>query len=224
MKIIESKLHLTFIFILFGLFVQEHFLAARPAVVMIDPAGDVSVRGRMLTAGYERGVTLKFAQALEEILSKRLGCNVIIARTLGEEKLPQQVPTFANRLQVDLFIHLAVYHEVQSKPQAYLYQLTYNPLVDFAPRSYHHPMLIPVEQAHFKNITITKQYGSYMQQFLQEYHSKLVDVHGLFGIPIKPLIGVISPGLVIEFGLHEDDQWEPLVIPLAESLNFILQK
>lgn len=191
---------------------------------MFDPAGDALQRGRMLRHGYERAETLKLAKALEAVLNKRLGCEVIVARTLGEEKLPMHVPMFANRLQVDLFVNLSMYHEASSKPKVFFYQLTYNPLIDFAPRSWKYPMFVPIEQAHFKNINTTKQMGTMATNFLQEHHSKLLDVFGLFGIPLKSLVGVVSPGLLIEIGIHDDDQWESLVNPLAESLFLLLQK
>ncbi len=191
---------------------------------MLDPAGDAYQRGRTLCNGYERGETLKCAEALKSVLHDRYFQEVIIARTPGEEKLPLQVAAFANRMNVSLVINLSFYHEESSKPKAYIYQLTYNPLVDFAPRSYKQPIFIPVEQAHYKNIHSTQSMAKKLQSFLTQHHSKLLDISGPFGIPIKPLIGITSPALLIEIGIHEDDQWKSLIEPLATGLFGLLNK
>lgn len=191
---------------------------------MLDPFGDARQRGRLLNNGYERGETLKFAEALKRVLLKRCDSDVIIARTPGEEKLPLQIATFANRLEVQFVLSLCLYRSNHSKPKAYLYQLTYNTLVDTAPRVYRHMTFTPFEEAHFRHLHTTKTIGVAVQTFFAERYSKLVDVFGPFGIPVKPLAGIMSPALLLEVGVYDDNQWETLVEPLCEAIVFSLQK
>lgn len=192
--------------------------AYHKSVIMLDPAGDARQRGRTLLKGYERGETLKFAESLRDFLQENYACEIIISRSPGEEKLPLQTATFANRLSVDLVISLSFYHEAKTKPQAYIYQLAYNQLIDFAPRTYKQPVFIPLEQAHFKNIHKTKRDGERIKECLTNNHQKLLDAFGPFALPIKPLVGIISPALLIEIGIHEDNQWQSLIKPIAESI------
>lgn len=213
-------------FIFFSFFFVVHCqVFARSNILMLDPAGDARQRGRMLCNGYERAETLKFAEAIKKRLSERWRGEIVIARTLGEEKLPLQIPSFANRLNVDLLLHVSMYHQKKaSKPRATIYQLVFNAMLDFAPRSYQPLTFVPLEQAHFANIHTTKHMGRLLQEFLQQNHAKLLDVKGPIGLPLKPLIGAVGPALLLEVGLHEDDQWETLVNPVVDGLLFILQK
>ena len=79
MKIITSNSRCTIIFLLSLMFTVAG-TQARSKVIMLDPAGDASQRGRTLVNGYERGETLKLAKALETVLCQRSLCEVVIAR------------------------------------------------------------------------------------------------------------------------------------------------
>jgi hypothetical protein len=58
--------------------------------------------------------------------------------------------------------------------------------------------------------------------FIQPENQRLFDFYGPVGIPLKPLVGIVSPAILIEIGLNQDSGWQPLIDPLVESLKFIV--
>jgi N-acetylmuramoyl-L-alanine amidase len=190
-------------------------------LVMINP-GDGKGTGRMIVDGYERGVTLSMAEELQKKLSERYGVRVVLSRSPGEEVSELSSASFANRMNTDFFISLHVYHQEEPKPNIYLYNLVYNPLVDVASHQFVPLTFVPLYQAHFVNSFQTRLYGSKIKDVLEETHNKKVlDVHGMFGIPFRPLCGILAPALAIEVGLSYENQWKNIMPALVDSMNFL---
>lgn len=191
-------------------------------IIMINPAGHATAVGRKLSEGYERAETLKFAEKLQEELLNNYQVNAILTRSPGEQTSPLQIASFANRLSIDFFLSLHLYREKSAKPKMYLYQLVYNPLVDFAHRTINPLAFVPLLQAHFKNIHTSQAIALQMQKTLtHEKYQKQFDLAEPSGIPLKPLVGITAPALALEIGINDDSQLISLVEPIVESLNFL---
>ena len=199
------------------------FLGLRSELlVMIDPAGDANKTGRKIGDSFERTVAFKMAGALKKKLHDYYGIRGVLTRYPGEVIEDLQNASFAGRLNVDFYLSLHVFGHELVKPTILLYNLVYNPMVDFALRSVSPGKFIPVQQAHFFNIKKTLFYGRCIKNHLtQEHYIKNFDFYGVFGIPIKSLVGVIAPALAIEVGISNEDQWENLINPIIESLSFL---
>lgn len=196
--------------------------------IMLDPAGHAKNVGRTLCNGYERAETYKFAEELSNILKEKYGFKVILTRVPGDEIVPLQNASFANRLDytytIDLFLGINIYKEDSIKPQIYAYQLVFDPIVDFAPHKFNKLSFTSIHQAHYKNIDKTKKVGNLIKGKLSNpEYQKQFDFYGLFGLPIKPLIGIVPPSVVLEFGLNEDDKWKTFINPLAEAISFAVK-
>ena len=125
--------------------------------IMIDPAGDAKHTGRLIVDTLERGISL---QCAEQLKSKLTGLykniRVILTRVPGETIQPLQNASFANRLNVDLYVSLYFYHESQTPAHITLYHYVENPITDFWHKS--HPLLFyPLDQAHLLSITKTQK-------------------------------------------------------------------
>lgn len=195
---------------------------SKPIFMMINPAGHAKNIGRKLVEGYERSLTFKMAELLKQKLQDRYGIRCVLTRYPGEEIVDLQNASFANRLGIDFYLDINFYRQDFIKPRIFIYNLVYNPMVDFATRVFDPYKFVPVNQAHFFNINITKFYGWKIKEILtQRRHKKNFDCYGVFGIPVKPLVGIISPALCIEIGICNQDQWKSLVDPIVESLGFL---
>jgi len=193
-----------------------------PVTIMLDPAGHARNTGRKLANGFERAETLKLAESLSTLLEDRYKLKVVFTRSPGEEIVPLQNASFANRLDVDFFLSLHIYKEESAKPKIFAYHLVFNPIADFALRTIDPLSFIPVHQAHFMSIQRTVFAGNMMRStLLRQEYQKLFDFYGLYGIPLKPLVGMSVPALLLEIGINEDDKWQSLVEPIIDSLFFL---
>jgi len=189
---------------------------------MIDPAGDAANVGRKLVEGYERGVSLQFAEKLRSVLVSRYGIQVVLTRS-PREIIPQlQNASFANRLNIDFFLSLHLYHQEEAKPNLFIYHLLYNPMVDLVTKSFNPLLFVPIHQAHFGSIAKTILLANMMKTVLtSESYKKRLNFYGPFGLPLKPLVGIMPPAVIVEVGICEESNWKHLVDPLAESLEFL---
>ena len=189
---------------------------------MIDPAGHAKNVGRRLVESYERGETFKFAEKLKDALNEKYGIRSVLTRFPGEEIIDLQNASFANRLQVSFYFSLHIYRESGVKPKIYIYHLVYDPIVDLAKRTIDELLFVPINRAHFANITTTMFFGRKMKEVLsQSNYQKQFDFYGPYGIPFKPLIGITAPAIGIEVGIDQEDKWQNLIDPLVESLSFL---
>ena len=195
-------------------------LHARTPIVVLDPAGHGRKLGRLLVEGYERAETLKFAQALKKRLKAISKLRLVISRAPGEEIFPLQIPSFSNRLGAAFFLRIHMFRQESEKPQLFLYHLLFNKFVDMAPHRNDPLRLVPLYQAHFKSANLSQSYGEKIASSLKQ-HTKYFDTNVLTGLPLKSLVGVTAPAVLLEIGICREDRWKALVEPVAESLKFL---
>ncbi|MFC1894408.1 N-acetylmuramoyl-L-alanine amidase [Candidatus Dependentiae bacterium] len=219
------KLNPNFIFITlfsFNFLFSNKTSQEKQFVVMINPAGHAKNVGRRLVESVERAITFDFAKSLKKALQEQYNVRVILTRYPGEEIVDWESASFSNRLGVDFYLSLHVYREEVLKPKVFLYHLLYNSLIDLAPHNFVPYSFVAVHNAHFANIKTTRLWGEDMKQSLtSDINQKSFDFYGLFGIPFKPLCGIIAPALAIELGICKEDQWRSLIYALVESMGFL---
>lgn len=198
---------------------------SKRSTVVIDPAGHSKDLGRLLVEGYERAETLKFANALKQKLESMYGdyINPVISRVPGEEVYPLQMASFSNRLQTDLFLRIHMFRQESEKPQIFLYHLLFSPVIDQTVAIVQSLSLISLYQAHVFGANTTKFYGKKIFDHLsQPSFGRYFDCHPLLGLPVKSLVGISAPAILLEFGICREDKWGCLVDPIAESLKFLI--
>lgn len=195
----------------------------RIVTIMFDPAGDAQHTGRKIDDTFERSVTLIFAQELKESLEKAYpSIQVVLTRNAGETVTSLQNANFANRLNVDLFLSINFYQETSVKPKAYLYNFSYND--DFITQK-NELSFCRYDQAHLFNYPTTRQYGLIIKQEMEsDPYKALFECIQLNKAPIKPCIGIKSPAIALEAGLHKADDWQLYIDPLTASLKPIIEK
>jgi len=192
-----------------------------PFTIMLDPAGNGKNIGRSLHDNFERGATLQFAQELQKQLKIYYPqVNVIISRSSGQKLEKLQSASFANRLNVDLFLNLGFYKEHNVKPNLFLYQFKNQSF--FANHNQDFLHFYPYHQAFVFNYDKTKHIIGLMQKHLQHPDYKhYFTCHQSLEIPFKPLSGIISPAIGIEIGLKHNG-YEPYIMPIIHSLAEVI--
>jgi N-acetylmuramoyl-L-alanine amidase len=209
------------VFSLFLALTASNLMLAKSKLIMLDPAGHAKDTGRQLHHGYERAETYKCAETIKRGLERLDDVRVILSRTPGEELVPLQNASFANRFNADLVIRLSFYKETADKAKINLYYLQIDGLDDKS-KSTNNPFT-PINQAHLDNIQTSLNYAQKLGNTLcDSTYQSLLTCADPKGLPLKPLIGIVSPAILIEIGLPKDDQWQSLVDALISSLQKII--
>jgi hypothetical protein len=192
-----------------------------PFTLMIDPAGDSMHTGREINDSFERGLTLQCAQELQQQISIVLPqLKTIITRSPGETVQSMHNARFANRMPINLYLRIGFYHEPEMPNHCSIFYYCNNQ-TDFW---YKNTSLqfYPIDQAHVTHLKLTKQLGLTFLQILQNNTiNPAFAPHGLFTIPIKPLIGIQAPALYLEAGLGNSTDWQYLIKPLISCIKAI---
>ena len=190
-----------------------------PKVIMLRPAGYAVSAGRKLSHGYERSTTYQLADNISSLLQNQYSIKTLLTRDPGERLSAQNTLEFANRTNPDIFVALYIYKEKDDKPHVTIYHHLQDPFIDrcdYLTKPYD---FIPRNHAHRINMHQAQKYGAAIKTALsQPSYTALFETHGCYGIPLKPLVGLIPPALLIEIGLHKEDTWKLLAQPLAEAL------
>lgn len=200
----------------------EIFKKAEPFfTIMIDPAGDASHTGRTVGDGFERSITLNYAQELKKrIESQSSSVRVIITRGLGETVAPLQNANFANRLNVDFYLSLHCYSEHGARSRLSLYYFSYGD--DFTPKT-DAKLFYPYDQAHQVNRETTQKYAQIMKDVLSSNaYNTLFHFDRVRALPFKPLIGIKAPAVAIEMGLKNKQDPLEYLEPLLQAVIAIV--
>jgi len=214
--------------ILTGLFVFNTYanapfldpsLKGEKKVIMINPAGHAGDPGRSLS-GFERAATFRFAQELQSAFERGYDFRIVLTRVPGEKIVDFQNASFANRLNVDLFISVHLFKLDSVRPKVYVYQHVTDPVGDFANRSFPALKMVPVLQSHQVSIFKTKNIGQRLADtFSNSDNQRLFDFGGFYGIPLKPLCGVVAPAILIEVGVNQDDDWHVVLDAIVQGIG-----
>ncbi len=227
MSLIQGKKLLTMMMVLLftpiALSRHQYIPQQNLFLIMLAPAGDAKHIGRKIGDNFERGITLQYAEQLKKIVEGQCpSIAVIISRFPGDIISPLQNASFANRLQVDLFISIHFYQTTETKPKLHLYQFSYNDdfITPIAGLSFYH-----YDQAHLFNKKQTNTWATCIKQMCEEdQYQKLFIVQDICKLPFKPLIGVTTPAIGIEIGLKNAPDWQQYLAPIAQSIHTLYRK
>ncbi len=193
-------------------------------IVIIDPSGDGKRTGRVIKGesgdSFERGLTLQCAEKIKEVIEQWAPhIKVIITRMPGDIVYDLQNASLANRLNADLFINLNFYHAHETKPTIFVYQFSYGN--DFA--CCNQGLAFNTYDSAYKinKNTTDAVRDTFKKALSQQKYQSLFTVAG-GSLPIKPLIGIVSPSIAIEAGLKNKESWNSYVEPLARGIMTIV--
>lgn len=191
--------------------------------IMLDPAGDSCNPGRTIEDHYERGISLMCAQQIKQLLESRSqNIEVLITRSAGEQDEPEpfQNISFANKIQVNLYISLNFFYTLEEKSKIWIYYLSYNPVTDYWDKKQEQLSFYPYNTVHTRLLDTTKQIGLQLLDSLKKSEKQThVIPQGLFGIPFRPLAGLTSCALAFEISLPKKNSWKNVVESLVSAIE-----
>src|SRR5439155_2285662 len=108
------------------------------------------------------------------------------------------------------------------RPSLSLYYYSYHDHFVNLPTTLH---LLPVDQAHLISLDCTVRCADIIYSQLKKAPIiPLCDVCGPYGLPCKPLFGMISPAILIEISIEQEIDWKLYVTPLATSIVTCFQQ
>ncbi len=213
-----------FLTALFTLVVFFSTLSSIPLIIMLDPAGDAQNAGRHIDDSFERGLTLQCVEHIKECLEAQFPeIHFVLTRFPGESVQPLQNANFANRLAVDLYVSIHLYHEVGTKPELFIYTYTHDKVITKNKESQF--SFCPLDQAHRGTSAVTNSIAAAMHEHFLNHAQTMFTARGVFNVPFKPLMGIKAPALALEVGLKQKDDWRLYVDAFADAIaNIIKQK
>ena len=207
---------------------------AQQVTIMLEPAGDAQYTGRIIDDAFERGITLQCAQELTTLLESKMLASgarmrITLSRFPGEVLEPLQNAAFANRLATNAYITISMYqfpHETKRDRAAEIaiYYFAYHPTTDFWQRQTHDLTCEPYHQAHLATSVRSNALAHTLCNSLRTAKPFAGTVNHCHGLPVKPLIGITAPALLIEIGLPHKDAWQTLVLQLAQHITHALSE
>lgn len=210
-----------FYLILFCSFISTSLF---PLTVMIDPGGDAQTAGRKVDDYVERGITLQCAEQLKKAIeSTNSGVRVILTRFPGETIQPLQNPSFANRLNVDLYISIHFFEKKKGKHSLSLFHFCTDPVTDYWQFQTPDLFFMKAHKVHLNSIATSKKWAEQCYSKLTDYKEHFTCTTPL-GIPFKPLCGIKAPAIGIEASVQNPSDWTRYIKPLSESITTIIKK
>lgn len=191
----------------------------KPFTVLIDAGGDANHTGRTIENNFENSINFSIAQSLKNYLSAANSqSKVLLNRTPTEILAPLQNAQFANKLGIDLYLHIC---SVKTAPKSSitLYQF-----------SSHEKSIIKkgslgfytYDQLHLMHENQSTEYANILKKNLLD--QKQIDILGVYKMPFKPLMGINAPALAIEIGITSIEDLPALIAQLNHALQQFLVK
>jgi len=186
--------------------------------LMLDPYGDAQHTGRVIDGTFERGITLQCTEYLKkEINQKFPNVRVIISRVPGEIVEPLQNASFANKLQVDLYISFCFYptEKIPLPVHVYFYEKNQTD----AWHTSEQLAWYTVDTIYLAHLFKTKEFVQTLYTiFDKPLYKSLFIAHAPVGIPCMQLKGINAPACIIEIGLHKKDDWKTIVPAFLQTI------
>lgn len=193
------------------------------ATIVLAPTGSSTTPGRKIKNNFEYILSHQFIRALQhELLEIFPTLQIRIPNECNVQLDPLQLATISNSAPANLLVKVQFYLETDIKSQVYLYRCSYGQ--EFVSRRWDLSWC-PVEQAPLINKTKTKKWITQLySQLSTEQYKPWFTVASPIKVPLKPMLGIIAPAILVEIGLKDDAEWTNFVKPLANSLKPVIEE
>lgn len=178
--------------------------ARTPFTIILDPAGDARIAGRVIGDSYERSLTFQCLDLVRDYLESHIRTvRVLLTRLPGETLEPLQNVAFANRLKADLYVSVHMYPAQNKVTDLNVYYDVSKPGI--AECSAERQLdLKPYNDGSERFQKASYCVAAFFERFITDtFRHDQVKIHRPLGVPCKPLIGVMAPAVALEIGLHD---------------------
>jgi hypothetical protein len=177
--------------------------------------------GRKIKNNFEYTLSHQCVHALRHELSTLFpSLRIEVSHQSNEMLEPLQLANISNGVPSDLLVMIQFYYE-PGKAQIHIWRCSYGQ--EFVSRRWDLSWC-PIDQAYLINKTKTESWATQLYNGLnaQNYNSWFT-VHSPHKVPLRPMLGIIAPALLIEIGIKDDAEWANFVQPLTDSLQPIIK-
>lgn len=186
---------------------------AKKFTIMLSPEGDSTNPGRSLPEGFECGFTRQYAELLKETLEQDSNIRVIMSHESGEQISQYEKASFANRLEVDLYISINFYASEKPNISVYYYKSTlFEPLADATRLE-----LYPTTKAYILNNEKTQKIAQNWHS-LEKYQTQMC-VNLPVALPIKQLEGITAPAFALDLSAQQIINIHMYIQPISNILT-----
>lgn len=191
---------------------------SKPLILVIHPYGDKNKTGRVIAREFERKLTRQLALHIQEILETTGYCKVFVTHGIGALEDHEENATLANRLTADLYLDLNCFESKKIAPEIQGYFAAYNPVTDFWKKKYESVSLPTIGHAYLKNNGVSLQRTMALFNILNQQAGQKIFMHPPCGLPLRPLIGIETPSMIIECGIQKPEQISEIADLIAQAL------
>lgn len=196
-------------------------LKESPVTILLDPYGDTATPGRTVFDAFERGLTLRCAEALKMKLEELIPyARVLISKEPGQSVEKWHTAALANKIPVDLCIALGMTEGKTLSMQTY--RMSLEPTSAYA--AAHSAVVrdcIPYSMAHLPYSGLTAQCAQLFDTGLTQASRGVIQISHTVALPCARLIGMVPPALYCEMCLVQRDDWRLCVEPIAVACSTI---
>lgn len=169
----------------------------------------------------EQKNTNNYIEQLKTALQEKFkDINIIIAHTGSMQETKIEIPTIANKPNVDLVLSVRVVCCQQQKPSLHLYRYSWGQ--EFISKI-NEMAFYSLEDAYLFSKEATRSWASCATQQLMEKRLDLFDIKGTFACPYKILAGIKKPSLACELCLNTNSQISIFIDSLVEIIELIIK-
>ena len=199
--------------------------AEKPFTIMIDPAGDSQHAGRQIGGHFERGITLQCAEQLKKIVEYTIPkTRIILTRFPGETLQPLQNASFANKLEVDLYLSIHFFAQKKGPHEIHFYHFCKDPITDYWKKTPTELCFIEAHFVHIHSITTSKAWAQKLSAVFKTEYKDHFQCTPPLGLPFKPLCGIQAPAIAFEAGLLNAQDWQRYIKPLSQGIEILVKQ
>lgn len=192
-----------------------------PITILLDPYGDTATPGRTIFDAFERGLTLRCAEALKMKLEELIPyARILISKEPGQTVEKWHTALLANKIPVDLCITLGIAEGTTLGIQNYRMSLE-----SASAYTTNHSAIardcIPYYAAHLLYNPFTAQCAQLFDEALTQASHGTLQISQTVALPCARLIGMVPPALYCEMCLTQRDDWRLCVEPIAVACSTI---
>lgn len=186
--------------------------------IILAPYGDKQKTGRVIAREFERKYTRLLAQGIKNKLENS-GYMVHFTHDIGQTSTQEARAAYANILNADLYIALNCYESTAILPEINSYFLLYNPVTDFWHKKNSVLHFTQFDKAYLKQVVASTALCQHFAHYLKTSAGQRFFIQTPYGLPLTQLVGMQTPALLLECGLHNHEQIAEIATIIAKNIE-----
>lgn len=188
----------------------SNFVSAREFTLVLDPCVSTDAKISEETSAFA-------AELKHQLLIHIPSLRVALSRSHEERLQQQDIASFANRLQADLFIHLNISLEKDAARSVDFYSFAYDPVTDFWATKTPTLAFLPTHLIHLDHAKQSRKSMNNLASLIKASSTCSLNINSILSLPYKPLKGLNCPAFALELTVNNVRGWRTVLTELLPS-------